>query len=118
MLLEQVVDGLESFYSKGCLDKINSIRQSISGKTHTVVFNDCHRYACVRVVQNLLTGSVRRLSLNSSLTSQSACIIQSVNMCLSKEKLPKVCGLLKENLLSMCDVDGKVNCNSGKNTVS
>ncbi|KAM2264042.1 DEAD-box ATP-dependent RNA helicase 40-like [Malus sylvestris] len=91
-----VIDGLESFYSEGCLDKINSIRQSINGKTHTVVFNDCHRYACVRVVQNLLTGSVRRLSLNSSLTSQSACIIQSVNMCLSKEKLPKAIGVLDQ----------------------
>ncbi|KAM1157435.1 hypothetical protein TB2_027610 [Malus domestica] len=89
-----VVDGLESFYSEGCFDKINSIRRSFSGKTHTVVFNDCHRYACVRVVQNLLTGSVHRLSLNSSLTSQSACIIQSVNMCLLKEKLPKAIGIL------------------------
>ncbi|KAM1702775.1 hypothetical protein FF1_028039 [Malus domestica] len=89
-----VVDGLESFYSEGCFDKINSIRRSFSGKPHTVVFNDCHRYACVRVVQNLLTGSVHRLSLNSSLTSQSACIIQSVNMCLLKEKLPKAIGIL------------------------
>lgn len=89
--LEQVVDGLESFYKQGCFDKINSIRQSMSGKTHTVVFSDCYRHACVRGLQNLLMGSVHRLSLNNSVTGQSACIVQSVNICLMKEKLPKVC---------------------------
>lgn len=91
-----VVDGLESFYKQGCFDKINSIRQSMSGKTHTVVFSDCYRHACVRGLQNLLMGSVHRLSLNNSVTGQSACIIQSVNICLMKEKLPKAIQVLDQ----------------------
>lgn len=100
MLLEQVVDGLQSFHENGYFDKVNSIRNSISRKTRTIVFDDCFRRAYVPVVQSLLTGSVHRLSLNDSVTSQSACIIQSVNMASLNEKQSKVCTFLN-HLLSV-----------------
>ncbi|XP_040372959.1 uncharacterized protein LOC112193574 isoform X2 [Rosa chinensis] len=89
-----IVDGLESFHKHGYLDKVNSIRNYISRTTRAVVFDDCFRRACVPVVQTLLMGSVHRLSLNDSVTSQSACIIQSVNMSSLKEKLSKAVQIL------------------------
>ncbi|KAA8534505.1 hypothetical protein F0562_032022 [Nyssa sinensis] len=83
-----VVDGLESLFKGGNLDIIKSIRQAISANPQTLVFNDCLNYMSVPVVQNLLQGSICRLSLNDSISSQSACIIQSVQVCaLEDEKL-------------------------------
>ncbi|GKV34265.1 hypothetical protein SLEP1_g42650 [Rubroshorea leprosula] len=81
-----VIDGIESLLASGYLDAIKSIRQGISGKPHTVVFNDCFKYATIPAVRNLLIGSVYRLSLNDSIASQSACIIQSIDVCASKEE--------------------------------
>ena len=78
--------------SGGCfLNTIKSIRQAISGKPHTVVFSNSFSNASIPAVQNLLTGVVYRLSLNDSISSQSACIIQSIHVCSSKEeKIMKV----------------------------
>ncbi|KAK9911840.1 hypothetical protein M0R45_035727 [Rubus argutus] len=90
-----VVDGLQSFHENGYFDKVNSIRNSISRKTRTIVFDDCFRCACVPVVQSLLTGSVHRLSLHDSVTSQSACIIQSVNMVSLNDKQSKAVQILE-----------------------
>lgn len=71
---------------------MKSIRQSISGTPLTVVFNDCFNHASVPLVQNLLSGSIHRISLNDTITSLSSYIIQSVNVCASEdEKLSKVC---------------------------
>ncbi|GMP22444.1 hypothetical protein CsSME_00000471 [Camellia sinensis var. sinensis] len=81
-----VVDGLETILQDGYLDMIKSIRQSISVSPHTVVFNDSLSYASHLVVQNLLGKSISRLSLNDSITSQGACIIQSIHMCTSEEE--------------------------------
>ncbi|KAJ0044413.1 hypothetical protein Pint_05890 [Pistacia integerrima] len=81
-----VVDGLQSLGNGGHLSTVNSIRQSISGKPHTVLFSDCLGYASVPAVQNLLTGSVYRLSLNDSISSQSSCIIQSISVFASEEE--------------------------------
>ncbi|KAJ0103067.1 hypothetical protein Patl1_05953 [Pistacia atlantica] len=81
-----VVDGLQSLGNGGHLSTVNSIRQSISGKPHTVLFSDCLGYASVPAVQNLLTGSVYRLSLNDSISSQSSCIIQSISVFSSEEE--------------------------------
>ncbi|KAF5959342.1 hypothetical protein HYC85_000551 [Camellia sinensis] len=81
-----VVDGLETILQDGYLDMIKSIRQSISVSPHTVVFNDSLSYASRLVVQNLLGKSISRLSFNDSITSQGACIIQSIHMCTSEEE--------------------------------
>ncbi|KAL7228560.1 hypothetical protein ACSBR2_007305 [Camellia fascicularis] len=81
-----VVDGLETILQDGYLDMIKSIRQSISVSPHTVVFNDSLSYAAHLVVQNLLGKSISRLSFNDSITSQGACIIQSIHMCTSEEE--------------------------------
>ncbi|XP_059628410.1 uncharacterized protein LOC132271141 isoform X2 [Cornus florida] len=81
-----VVDGLGTFSKSGCLDSIKSIRQAISGNPQCVVFNDGLNYECVPLLQNLLRGSICRLSLNDSITSQSDCIIQSVHVCGSEEE--------------------------------
>ncbi|CAL5365443.1 unnamed protein product [Camellia sinensis] len=81
-----VVDGLETILQDGYLDMIKSIMQSISVSPHTVVFNDSLSYASRLVVQNLLGKSISRLSFNDSITSQGACIIQSIHMCTSEEE--------------------------------
>ncbi|XP_050385568.1 uncharacterized protein LOC126802073 [Argentina anserina] len=75
-----IVDGLESFQEQGYFDKLNSIRNYVTKTTRAVVFDDCLRHECVPVVQSLLTGSVCKLSRNDSVTSESECIVQSVNM--------------------------------------
>ncbi|XP_012455566.1 ATP-dependent RNA helicase DBP3 isoform X1 [Gossypium raimondii] len=81
-----VIDGMESA-SGGCyLDTVKSVRQSISGKPHTLVFFNSFNNAYVPAVQSLLTGLVYRLSLNDSVASQSAGIIQSIYVCSSKEE--------------------------------
>ncbi|MFQ6666046.1 hypothetical protein Gotur_032564 [Gossypium turneri] len=81
-----VIDGMESA-SGGCyLDTVKSVRQSISGKPHTLVFFNSFNNAYVPAVQSLLTGLVYRLSLNDSVASQSAGIIQSIHVCSSKEE--------------------------------
>ena len=70
---------------------IQSIRKSISSNLHTIVFSDSFSCAYVPVVQDLLSGPIQRLSLNTSVASRSACIIQSLNFCTSEEeKLSKV----------------------------
>ncbi|KAK3228429.1 hypothetical protein Dsin_000310 [Dipteronia sinensis] len=81
-----VVDELEALCKGGYLANVNSIRQSISGRPRTMVFNDSINYASVPAMQNLLIGSICRLSLNDSVASQSACILQSVNVCASEEE--------------------------------
>ncbi|KAK6228365.1 hypothetical protein SCA6_000705 [Theobroma cacao] len=81
-----VIDGMESLSRGGYLNAIKSIRQAISGNPHTLVFNDSFSNASIPAVQNLLTGLVYRLSLNDSVASQSACIIQSIYVCSSKEE--------------------------------
>ncbi|GFS43033.1 P-loop containing nucleoside triphosphate hydrolases superfamily protein [Actinidia rufa] len=86
LTLAQVVDGLEAFLENGYLDVIKSIMQHIPTNPHTVVFSDCLSYASVLLVQNLLKGSICRLSFNDSIASQSAGISQSVHMCASEEE--------------------------------
>jgi hypothetical protein len=83
---------VESLYNGGCLNALKSIRQSISGSLRTVVFNNFFSGACVPVLQNLLLGSICRLSIDQSIPSQSACIVQTINLCTSEEeRLLKVC---------------------------
>ncbi|KDP45031.1 hypothetical protein JCGZ_01531 [Jatropha curcas] len=91
-----VVDGLDSLYQDGSLGILNSIRQCISGNPNTVVFNNFFSSACVPALQNILTGSIHRLCLNDSICSQSACIVQNINVCSSEEeKLSKSIQVLR-----------------------
>ncbi|CAJ1967742.1 unnamed protein product [Sphenostylis stenocarpa] len=80
-----VIDGLNAICSAGHTDTIKSIKRSISGTPHMVVFNDCLSHVSVPLVQYILTGSICRLSLNNSITSLSSCIIQTVKVCASEE---------------------------------
>ncbi|XWS56338.1 hypothetical protein CRYUN_Cryun09bG0077400 [Craigia yunnanensis] len=81
-----VFDHMESLFGGFFLDNIESIRRAISGKLHTVVFSNSLINASNPALQNLLTQSVYRLSLSDSISSQSACIIQSIHVCSSKEE--------------------------------
>ncbi|KAK4279570.1 hypothetical protein QN277_011329 [Acacia crassicarpa] len=81
-----VFDQLNSFVSSGHIDAIKSIKDSISGAPRLVVFNDCTHYSSIPTVQYLLAGSICRLSLNDSVTSQSSCIVQSVKVCASEDE--------------------------------
>uniref|UniRef100_A0A2P2K1B6 ATP-dependent RNA helicase DBP3 n=1 Tax=Rhizophora mucronata TaxID=61149 RepID=A0A2P2K1B6_RHIMU len=87
-----VVDGLESFYKDGRLDAVKSIRQSISGNLLTVIFNNFFSNICTGPLQDIIFGPIHRLSLNPSIPSQSACIIQNVCVCSNgEERHTKVC---------------------------
>lgn len=57
---------------------IKSIRQSISGNPHAVVFSEGSSSTSVSGVEDLLRDSYCRLPLKGSLNSQSACIAQSI----------------------------------------
>lgn len=92
-----VVDGLESSYKGVHFDDIKSIRRHISGDPRTVVFNGGLSCASIPIVQNLLPNPVCRLSLDDSVASRSACIIQSIHICGSEEeKLAKGVQVLDE----------------------
>ncbi|OVA04634.1 DNA/RNA helicase [Macleaya cordata] len=92
-----VIDGLESFIKDGFLDKIKSIRQSVSGDPQTVIFNKGFDPVSTSTVQNLLQRQICRLPLNDSIASQSACISQCVHACSSEEeKLSKGIQILNE----------------------
>ncbi|XP_065871843.1 pre-mRNA-processing ATP-dependent RNA helicase prp5 [Euphorbia lathyris] len=81
-----VVDGLDCLAKEGCLSTLKCIRKSILGNPNTVVFNNFYTYDCVKAMQDVLSGSVSRLSSSDSIGSQSACVIQTVNVCSSQEE--------------------------------
>ncbi|CBI40225.3 unnamed protein product, partial [Vitis vinifera] len=74
-----VVDGLDTLCKGGYLDMIKSIRQSISGNPHAVVFSERSSCTSVPGVEDLLRGSYCRLPLKGSINNQSACIAQSIH---------------------------------------
>nr|KYP48928.1 Pre-mRNA-processing ATP-dependent RNA helicase prp5 [Cajanus cajan] len=84
-----VIDGLNTICSSGHTDTIKSIKKCISGNPRLVIFNDCFSHMSIPMVRYLLTGSICRLSLNNSITSLSSCIIQSVKVCTSEDKVVK-----------------------------
>lgn len=59
---------------------IKSIRHSILGNPHVVVFSGCSNCTSVPGVEDLLRGSYHRLPPKGSINSQSACITQSTCM--------------------------------------
>ncbi|XP_077241211.1 P-loop containing nucleoside triphosphate hydrolases superfamily protein isoform X2 [Tasmannia lanceolata] len=81
-----VLDGLESFVSGGFVDALKSLRQFISGSPQTIIFSDSYGNMSTSVVQNLFEGPIRRLSLNDSIASQSACISQFIHVYISEEE--------------------------------
>ncbi|KAI4352623.1 hypothetical protein L6164_006857 [Bauhinia variegata] len=108
-----VIDGLNSTFSTGQVDMIKSIKNSISGVPHIVVFNDCFGHASMPMVKYLLKGPICRLSLLDSVTSLSSCIIQSVEVCTSEEeKLLKSIKVLEQSLGNkvLCIIRGDNNC--------
>lgn len=57
-----------------------------------VIFSDCSRDIATSLVKNLMRWPVSRLSLNNSLSTQSACISQCVHLYTSEgENVSKVC---------------------------
>ncbi|RVW69622.1 hypothetical protein CK203_062639 [Vitis vinifera] len=79
VLFFRVVDGLDTLCKGGYLDMIKSIRQSISGNPHAVVFSERSSCTSVPGVEDLLRGSYCRLPLKGSINNQSACIAQSIH---------------------------------------
>lgn len=80
-----VIDGLKKFLDLGFVDKVYSIRDSITGHPQMVLFSDSYEEALKPVVQNLLRKPLSRLSLYDSAASQSAFISQYVHFCTSEE---------------------------------
>ncbi|XAR52288.1 RNA helicase [Bertholletia excelsa] len=117
-----VVDGLDMFIKDGHVDIVNSIKQSISLSPQTVVFSDSLTNASRTVVQNILGQSICRLSLNNSIASQGACIVQSVHICAFREEkllkgieiLDQACGdWLHQQSSKVLFIGGK-DCNFAK----
>lgn len=63
-----VVDGMDSL--SNCHDVIKSIKDSISGKHRTVVFQGCWRGSSVLAAKNILTEPFHTLSLDESIKIQ------------------------------------------------
>ncbi|KAF2286598.1 hypothetical protein GH714_022026 [Hevea brasiliensis] len=105
-----VVDGLDCLHQDGYLGTLKSIRQCIFGNPNTVVFNNFFSYACVPAMQNLLSGPIQRLCLSDSICSQSACIVQTIDVCFSEEeKLSKGLQILHDTFEdSLCSHTLKV----------
>ncbi|WOL01623.1 DEAD-box ATP-dependent RNA helicase 14 [Canna indica] len=94
-----VLDGVRTFLDLDLVDKINSIRKTISGNPQVVIFGDCTNEAFTSLVQNMLRGPVSRLSLNDAITSQSAFISQHVHFyTVEEEKIAKIKQILAETL--------------------
>ncbi|XP_038987001.1 probable ATP-dependent RNA helicase ddx5 [Phoenix dactylifera] len=92
-----VIDGLKKFLDLGFVDKLYSIRDSISGHPQMVLFSDSYGEALKPVMQNLLRRPLSRLSLYDSSASQSAFISQYVYFCTSEEdKLLKAIRILAQ----------------------
>ncbi|RWR83475.1 DNA/RNA helicase [Cinnamomum micranthum f. kanehirae] len=75
-----VFDGLENFVDDGLLETIKFIRQCVSGEPQMVIFSDCSGDISTSLVKNLMRRPVSRLSLNNSISTQSACISQCVHL--------------------------------------
>ncbi|KAG7572871.1 DEAD/DEAH box helicase domain [Arabidopsis suecica] len=81
-----VIDELGSLCTGGYLDAVKSIKQAISSKHQSIVFNDSFSTSTIPAVQSLLRGSINRVTVSDSVASQGSCIIQTVNVCASEEK--------------------------------
>ncbi|AEC08147.1 unnamed protein product [Arabidopsis thaliana] len=81
-----VIDELGSLCSGGYLNAVKSIKQAISSKHQTIVFNNSFSASIIPAVQSFLGGSVNRVTVNESVASQGSCITQTVSVCASEEK--------------------------------
>lgn len=86
LTLTQVIDELGSLCSSGYLDAVKSIKQAISSKHQSIIFNDSFSATIIPAVQSLLGRSINRVTVSDSVASQGSCIIQTVNVCASEEK--------------------------------
>ncbi|XP_020239090.1 uncharacterized protein LOC109818102 isoform X2 [Cajanus cajan] len=91
----RVVDGLNTICSVGHTGTIKSIKKCIYGNPHLVIFNYCFSHMSIPMIRYLLTVSICRLSLNNSITGLSSCIIRSLKVCTSEDKVVKVCSLIQ-----------------------
>ncbi|KAI3989824.1 hypothetical protein MKX01_040794 [Papaver californicum] len=93
-----VIDGLECCIREGFLDEIKATKQSIPSESQAVIFSGSLGTFSSSALQNLLGDhkAICRLSASVSITSQSACISQSVDTCASEEKLLKGIAILNK----------------------
>ncbi|XP_010414501.1 PREDICTED: DEAD-box ATP-dependent RNA helicase 40-like [Camelina sativa] len=81
-----VIDELGSLCSSGYLDAVKSIKQAISSKHQSVVFNDSFTATTIPAVQGLLGRSINRVTVSDSVASQGSYIVQTVNVCSTEDK--------------------------------
>lgn len=62
--MTQVLDGLTNLVDSGFSDKIERIKENISGKHQVVIFGDCSEDISRSLSENLLSEPVSRLSLD------------------------------------------------------
>ncbi|CAL9763405.1 unnamed protein product, partial [Musa acuminata subsp. burmannicoides] len=86
-----VLDGFNTFLDLGFVDKLNSVRQTISGNPQVVLFSDCYSEVFTSFAQNILSGPVTRLCQSDVITCQSAFISQLVHFhTTQEEKVAKI----------------------------
>lgn len=104
-----VIDGLKCFLDLNVSDKIFSIRDAISVNPQITIFTDPSDKNVATMAKSLLRGRVAKLSINDSVSSQSAFITQHVHFCeLEELKTAKVKEVLEQILQSHAKKMSKV----------
>uniref|UniRef100_A0A804JHQ2 DEAD/DEAH-box helicase domain-containing protein n=1 Tax=Musa acuminata subsp. malaccensis TaxID=214687 RepID=A0A804JHQ2_MUSAM len=81
-----VLDVFNTFLDLGFVDKLNSVRETISGNPQVVLFSDCYSEVFTSFAQHILSGPVTRLCQSDVITCQSAFISQLVHFHTTQEE--------------------------------
>ncbi|RCV37038.1 hypothetical protein SETIT_8G030300v2 [Setaria italica] len=104
-----VIDGLKYFLDLNVSDKIFSIRDAISSNPQITIFTDSSDKNVATMAKNLLRGRITKLSINDSVSSRSAFVMQHVHFCPSEKlKTSKVKEILEQIMQSHAKQSSKV----------
>jgi len=99
----QVIDGLKYFLDLSVSDKIFSIRDAISSNLQITIFTDPSDQSVATMAKNLLRGRITKLSIDDSVSSRSAFVMQHVHFCPWEElKTSKVTASLIPHVPIVC----------------
>ncbi|GLJ55300.1 hypothetical protein SUGI_1186660 [Cryptomeria japonica] len=92
-----VIDGLNSILEGYSVENMKSLRSHMSGNPQTVVLSNTYTGVTTSLAQYILKDPVQRVSSDSSIILQSACIAQAVSVLTSEDKkVQKVSRILRQ----------------------
>ncbi|CAD5178503.1 unnamed protein product [Musa acuminata subsp. malaccensis] len=103
-----VLDVFNTFLDLGFVDKLNSVRETISGNPQVVLFSDCYSEVFTSFAQHILSGPVTRLCQSDVITCQSAFISQLVHFHTTQEE--KVAKMLRSSLEESYEISKDSSC--------